>query len=614
MARFDGRESVALEVRRQSGANTMEVVNNVKARLARVQQLLPSGVKLETLQDQSRYISAAFHEVQLHLILGSILASLVVFVFMRDWRATVIGAVAIPASIIATFGMMRALDFTLNNITMLALVLMVGVVIDDAIVVLENIFRFIEEKKLPPRQAAIMATKDIGLAVMATTLSLVVVFLPVSFMSSISGRFLYSFGLTATVAILVSLLVSFSLTPMMSSRMLRPDTVTAHGGSAAASPGSNAATWPCSAGRCPTASPSWSSADSPWPPPSPLQWSVRNTCPPTSTRQIRDERQLPEGTSLIAMQGVMDRLYDDLRGLPGVQHVVSVVGTGYLQSPNSGRLYIQLDDIENRVFSLSRLWRMTLEGRPSDAFRGIYSQRDVMAVAARSSASIPTSAAASATSRPSTRAPPPTTSTSSSAAPNSSNSTATARPSGKRPSISPASPTSTPPSASTNPSSASTSIATAPPTSASTPPTSPAPSASWSAATTRSPGYRDDKVAEDTTSKSASATATATPCSPSRSSTCPHRSPASFASTASSKCAKPSPPTASKASTASARLLSAPTSSPVSASATAFRKCRKPPTPSTCPPPIRRPSSAGAGNSTAPSRNSSSPSPSPSSS
>src|SRR6185436_14398183 len=206
---------------RQSGANTMDVIENVKTRLPRIRELLPPGMKLEVVQDQSDYIKAAFAEVRLHLILGSILASLVVLLFMRNWRATVIAAVAIPASIISTFGMMRVMNFTLNNITMLALVLMVGVVIDDAIVVLENIFRFAEEKKLPPRQAAVMATKEIGLAVMATTLSLVVIFLPVSFMSSLAGRFLYSFGVTAAVAILVSLLVSFTLTPMMSSRMLR---------------------------------------------------------------------------------------------------------------------------------------------------------------------------------------------------------------------------------------------------------------------------------------------------------------------------------------------------------------------------------------------------------
>src|SRR5829696_4814399 len=136
----------------------------------------------------------------MHLILGSILASLVVMIFMRNWRSTLIAAVAIPTSVISTFGMMWALHFTLNSVTMLALVLMVGIVIDDAIVVLENIFRFVEEKKMTPREAATKATAEIGLAVMATTFSLVVIFVPVSFMSSISGRFLYQFGITAAVA------------------------------------------------------------------------------------------------------------------------------------------------------------------------------------------------------------------------------------------------------------------------------------------------------------------------------------------------------------------------------------------------------------------------------
>ena len=143
---------------------------------------------------------------------------------MRNWRAMVIAAVAIPTSVIAAFGMMKALNFTLNSVTMLALVLMVGIVIDDAIVVLENIFRFIEEKKMRPFEAARAATAEIGLAVMATTFSLVVIFVPVSFMSSISGRFLYQFGITAAVAVLVSLLVSFTLTPMMSARLLRGGT------------------------------------------------------------------------------------------------------------------------------------------------------------------------------------------------------------------------------------------------------------------------------------------------------------------------------------------------------------------------------------------------------
>ena len=220
-ARLNGIPTVVLEVRRQSGANTVAVIESSKKNLRAAMGELPAGLELTVIQDQSRYIYSALHEINVHLILGSILASLVVLAFMRNWRSTVIAAVAIPASVIATFGMMRALDFTLNSVTMLALVLMVGVVIDDAIVVLENIFRFIEEKGMKPFEAARAATADIGPAVMATTLSLVVIFIPVSFMSSVSGRFLYQFGITAAVAVMVSLLVSFTLTPMMSARLLR---------------------------------------------------------------------------------------------------------------------------------------------------------------------------------------------------------------------------------------------------------------------------------------------------------------------------------------------------------------------------------------------------------
>src|SRR5258705_1187287 len=192
---------------------------------------------MEVIRDQSRYIEAALHEIQKHLVLGSILASLVVLLFMRSWRSTLIAAVAIPCSLISSFGMMRALDFTLNSVTMLALVLMVGVVIDDAIVVLENIFRFVEEKKMRPFDAARAATAEIGLAVMATTFSLAVIFVPVSFMSSVSGRFLYQFGITAAAAVLVSLLVSFTLTPTMSARLLRVRPATGPGSAPASRSG-----------------------------------------------------------------------------------------------------------------------------------------------------------------------------------------------------------------------------------------------------------------------------------------------------------------------------------------------------------------------------------------
>ncbi len=229
VARLNGVPAVTVGVIRQSGSNTVAVIEDVKKRLEIVKAQLPADLRLEVIQDQSRYIYSALHEINTHLVLGSILACLVVFLFMRSWRAMVIAGIAIPTSVISTFGMMRALDFTLNSVTMLALVLMVGIVIDDAIVVLENIFRFVEEKKMDPMDAAREATKEIGLAVMATTFSLVVIFLPVGFMSSISGRFLYQFGITAAVAILVSLLVSFTLTPMMSARLLRKQDAAAGG-------------------------------------------------------------------------------------------------------------------------------------------------------------------------------------------------------------------------------------------------------------------------------------------------------------------------------------------------------------------------------------------------
>ena len=164
VARLNGQPTVTLEVRRQSGANTVEVIRNVKQQLARVSGQLPSDIKLEVIRDQERYIDSALHEITRHLILGSILASLVVLLFMRSWRSTLIAAIAIPCSVISTFGMMRVMNFTLNGVTMLALVLMVGVVIDDAIVVLENIFRFVEEKRITPMRAAKEATADIGLA------------------------------------------------------------------------------------------------------------------------------------------------------------------------------------------------------------------------------------------------------------------------------------------------------------------------------------------------------------------------------------------------------------------------------------------------------------------
>jgi len=220
-ASVNGKPAVVLSIRKQSGQNSVQVVDALRARLIELEPTLPSGTKLQVIRDNTESTRTSVDAVREHLVLGAFLASLVVLLFLGNVRSTIIAALAIPTSIIGTFLMMWLLGFTLNVITLLALALAVGIVIDDAIVVLENIFRFIEEKKIRPMPAAIYATKEIGLAVLATTLSLLAVFLPVAFMNSIPGRFLRSFGLTMGAAIAISLFVSFTLTPMLASRWLR---------------------------------------------------------------------------------------------------------------------------------------------------------------------------------------------------------------------------------------------------------------------------------------------------------------------------------------------------------------------------------------------------------
>ena len=218
---LNGKATVQLAVLKQSGTNTLAVVDSVLERLDEAKKTAPSGTSIRVVSEQSSYIKAAVSSVEEHLVLGAFLAALVVLVFLWNWRATLITAVAIPASVISTFTLMYYMGFTLNLITLLALTLSVGIVIDDAIVVLENIFRHMEEFGKSAFDAAIDGTREIGLAVLATTLSLVAVFLPVAFMSGIVGRFMNSFGLTMSFAILISLLVAFSLTPMLSSRWLK---------------------------------------------------------------------------------------------------------------------------------------------------------------------------------------------------------------------------------------------------------------------------------------------------------------------------------------------------------------------------------------------------------
>ncbi|MCC7193231.1 MAG: efflux RND transporter permease subunit [Phycisphaeraceae bacterium] len=391
-ARLNGKPAVVLDVVRQSGANTVEVIEGIKEKLPQVLDEVPPGVRVEVIRDQSRYIYAALHEIDTHLILGSVLACLVVLAFMRSWRSTIIASVAIPASVISTFGMMWALGFTLNAVTMLALVLMVGIVIDDAIVVLENIYRFVEEKKMNPMDAAREATAEIGLAVLATTLSLVVIFVPVSFMSSISGRFLYQFGITAAVAVLVSLLVSFTLTPMMSARLLRTND-SSHGGHAAAEAKSRGGFYGvidrgytallklAMRFRIPVAFVGLLVILSAIP----LYRAVRQEYTPSDVDEAEFSLNVTarEGTSLSAMDGAMKAIEDDVRqivvnGQKPVQVMLTTIGGGFLGQVNQGSAYIRIAPHEQRIFSLGRLWRELIHGRPRQAFAGNYSQRDVM--------------------------------------------------------------------------------------------------------------------------------------------------------------------------------------------------------------------------------------------
>jgi hydrophobe/amphiphile efflux-1 (HAE1) family protein len=216
----DGKPAVLLSIRKQSGENTVALVQEVRRRVGELSQTLPAGYSLEVVRDNSETTITSVNAVKEHLLLGGVFAALVVLLFLGSWRSTLIAALAIPTSIIGTFALMQASGLNLNTISLLALALAVGIVIDDAIVVLENIHRFIHEKKLKPFPAAILATKEIGLAVLATTLSLIAVFLPVAFMGGIPGRFLSSFGWTMAFSIAVSLLVSFTLTPMLCARWL----------------------------------------------------------------------------------------------------------------------------------------------------------------------------------------------------------------------------------------------------------------------------------------------------------------------------------------------------------------------------------------------------------
>src|SRR5436309_2380082 len=352
VANVDGTDTVLLSVRRQSCPNTVEGVDAVLERVKELKATLPPGYDVRIVRDTSEFIKASIHNVEEHLIVGSILAALVVLLFLMNMRSTIIAAIAIPTSIIATFGLIWYMGFTLNSMTMLALTLSVGIVIDDAIVVLENIYRFIEEKHDNQLQAAVDATKEIGLAVLATTLSLVAIFVPVGFMGCIVGRFMKSFGLTMAFAIMVSLLVSFTLTPMLSARWLKGD---AHGRDRHSSKDSRVfhaidvfytrlLTWAMRyrwlvAGLAAlvllSSAPLFMVAN-------------KNFMPLDDQAEFEINIRAPEGTSLESTEVITNRVASAMRRLPEVDYTLVTIAGDPARTRNLGNVYVRLTPIEER--------------------------------------------------------------------------------------------------------------------------------------------------------------------------------------------------------------------------------------------------------------------------
>jgi len=358
---LNGRSAVSVAVRKQSGVNTVALADAVKARMEEINKTLPPNFYVRLVRDDSEFIKASLEAIEEHLVLGGILAAVIVLIFLKNFRSTLIAAVAIPTSIIGAFSVMAVLGFTLNQMTMLALTLMVGIVIDDAIVVLENIYRHVEEKGMSPFQAAIAGTREIGLAVMATTMSLLAVFLPVGFLGGIVGRFMSSFGLTAAAAIAISLLVSFTLTPMLAARWIKPP---AEGDRADESRRGFYRHIDTAYTRLLV----WSMHH---------RWVIVATCaiviasiyplyrmsgvnftPNEDESRFQISARLPIGSSLAATQSLVDRLSRDIRAqIPGVTDVQATAGGNSFRGggSNSGNLWVRLKPIDEREHSQQEL-------------------------------------------------------------------------------------------------------------------------------------------------------------------------------------------------------------------------------------------------------------------
>ncbi len=355
LARVDGKPAVALVLRKQSDANTVEVADVVNQVLPELRQRAPQGTQIDVLVDNSTSIRGSIETVQFDLVLGAFLAVVIIFVFLRDPRATFISALALPTSVIGTFGFVQVMGFTLNTMTTLGLSLSIGILIDDAIVVIENIVRRRSALGEDPMTAANRGTAEIGLAVLATTLSIVAVFVPVAFMEGIIGQFFYEFGLTVAFAVLLSLFVSFTLTPMLSSRFLKAHEGTPRGLSGLIERGLNA----LDAGYRQI-----------------VRWALKHRAitmagavgslvaavmvagllgfefiPAQDTGQFTVKMELPPGTPLAESSARAATISERVRQVPGVESTFTSVGGDAQERVNVGDIIVTLADRDARAFT-----------------------------------------------------------------------------------------------------------------------------------------------------------------------------------------------------------------------------------------------------------------------
>ena len=362
---YNDTPCVLLNIRKQSGTNTVAIADAVKERVDELRATMPGEYRAEIVRDQSVFIKAAVDTVKEHLLLGGGLAAVVVLFFLANVRATIIAALSIPSSIIAAFAVIKYMGYTLNSLTLLALTLSVGIVIDDAIVVMENIFRYIEEKRYTPFEAAVAATSEIALAVMAITLSLVAVFLPIAMMEGIVGRFLGAFGITMSATILISMLVSFTLTPMLAARWFKPVSAEPQGnhtphGNAREGGSKGQVVYRCIESvylialrfslrhrwlvmavviACVAALPYL------------FQAVPKNFMPTEDSSDFQLSVMAPEGTSLEATQMYITRIARDMRRLDGVRYTIASVADTEARNPYQGTVYVRLVDMAQREYS-----------------------------------------------------------------------------------------------------------------------------------------------------------------------------------------------------------------------------------------------------------------------